>query len=565
MIPLTISPKYRSRRSNVLATHGMVASSQPLAVQAGLAILKQGGNAADAAVAVAAMLNVVEPISTGIGGDMFALFWDAKTRTVTALNGSGRAPAGASIDELKRLGYMRMPTFTGHTVSVPGAVAGWSDLLARHGRMSLADVLQPAIETAERGFPVSELIARGWATQVKKLLRASDWISGDLDNGPPQPSGHELLIEGRAPRPGEIIRLPTLAETLRGIAAEGKAYIYQGEFARKLSEHVQRYGGWITPEDMARHESTWEDPLTASYRGVTLYECPPNGQGLAAILAVKLASGFDLAGMGEADRVHVMIESMRLAFADALQWVCDPAQVAIPLDELLDEDYIAARRQFIRMERASRSVTHGFPRIPRPQGADTVYLSVVDEEGNACSFINSLYMGTGTGLVVPGTGVALQNRAALFFLDPEHPNALAPNKRPYHTIIPAMLSRDGELLASFGVMGGFMQPQGHFQVVVNMIDLGMSPQMALDAPRWQLNVGAGGGMGAHEPGGLVLIEEGWDFDTLADLGRRGHHLSPVDGFRRSVFGGGQIIWRDPDTGVLIGGSDPRKDGCAAGW
>ena len=565
MIPLTISPKYRSRRSNVLATHGMVASSQPLAVQAGLDILKQGGNAADAAVAVAAMLNVVEPISTGIGGDMFALFWDAKTRTVTALNGSGRAPAGASIDELKRLGYMRMPTFTGHTVSVPGAVAGWSDLLARHGRMSLADVLQPAIETAERGFPVSELIARGWATQVKKLLRASDWISGDLDNGPPQPSGHELLIEGRAPRPGEIIRLPTLAETLRGIAAEGKAYIYQGEFARKLSEHVQRYGGWITPEDMARHESTWEDPLTASYRGVTLYECPPNGQGLAAILAVKLASGFDLAGMGEADRVHVMIESMRLAFADALQWVCDPAQVAIPLDELLDEDYIAARRQFIRMERASRSVTHGFPRIPRPQGADTVYLSVVDEEGNACSFINSLYMGTGTGLVVPGTGVALQNRAALFFLDPEHPNALAPNKRPYHTIIPAMLSRDGELLASFGVMGGFMQPQGHFQVVVNMIDLGMSPQMALDAPRWQLNVGAGGGMGAHEPGGLVLIEEGWDFDTLADLGRRGHHLSPVDGFRRSVFGGGQIIWRDPDTGVLIGGSDPRKDGCAAGW
>ena len=565
MIPLTISPKYRSRRSNVLATHGMVASSQPLAVQAGLDILKQGGNAADAAVAVAAMLNVVEPISTGIGGDMFALFWDAKTRTVTALNGSGRAPAGASIDELKKLGYMRMPTFTGHTVSVPGAVAGWSDLLARHGRMSLADVLQPAIETAERGFPVSELIARGWATQVKKLLRASDWISGDLDNGPPQPSGHELLIEGRAPRPGEIIRLPTLAETLRGIAAEGKAYIYQGEFARKLSEHVQRYGGWITPEDMARHESTWEDPLTASYRGVTLYECPPNGQGLAAILAVKLASGFDLAGMGEADRVHVMIESMRLAFADALQWVCDPAQVAIPLDELLDEDYIAARRQFIRMERASRSVTHGFPRIPRPQGADTVYLSVVDEEGNACSFINSLYMGTGTGLVVPGTGVALQNRAALFFLDPEHPNALAPNKRPYHTIIPAMLSRDGELLASFGVMGGFMQPQGHFQVVVNMIDLGMSPQMALDAPRWQLNVGAGGGMGAHEPGGLVLIEEGWDFDTLADLGRRGHHLSPVDGFRRSVFGGGQIIWRDPDTGVLIGGSDPRKDGCAAGW
>ncbi len=565
MHPFSFSSEYRSRRSNVLATRGMVAASQPLAAQAGLDILKMGGNAADAAVAVAAMLNVVEPISTGVGGDMFALYWDAQTRTVTALNGSGRAPAGASIAELKGMGYMRMPTFTGHAVSVPGAVAGWSDLLARHGRMALADVLQPAIETAERGYPVSELIARGWAAQVQKLLRAPGWVSGDLDNGPPQPSGRELLIDGRAPRPGEIMRLPELAETLRGIAAEGPDYIYRGEFARKLSEHVQRYGGWITPEDMAAHQSTWETPLTTPYRDVTLVECPPNGQGLAAILAVNLASGFDLAGMSEADRTHVMIECMRLAFADAMQWVCDPAQVNIPLAELLSRDYTDARRQFIRMERANRSVAHGFPSMPLPGGADTVYLSVVDGEGNACSFINSLYMGTGAGLVVPGTGVALQNRAALFTLDAHHPNALAPNKRPYHTIIPAMITRGQELLASFGVMGGFMQPQGHFQMLVNMIDLGMSPQMALDAARWQLNVGAGGGMGAHQPGGLVLMEAGWDFDVLAELGRRGHHLSPVSGFRRGVFGGGQIIWRDPETGVLVGGSDPRKDGCAAGW
>jgi len=548
-----------------MATRGMVATSQPLAAQVGLDILKMGGSAADAAVAVAAMLNVVEPISTGIGGDMFALYWDAKTRQVTALNGSGRAPAGASIAELRGMGYTRMPLFTGHTVSVPGAVAGWADLLARYGRMSLADVLQPAIETAENGYPVTELIARGWAAQVPKLLREPGWVSGDLDNGPPQPSGHELLLEGRAPRAGEIMRLPSLAETLRGIAAEGPDFIYRGAFARKLSEHVQRYGGWITPEDMAAHRSTWEEPLAADYRGVTLHECPPNGQGLAAILAVNLASGFDLAGMSEADRAHVMIECMRLAFADAMQWVCDPEHMDIPLEELLDRDYIDARRQFIRMERASRSVAHGFPGIPLPEGADTVYLTVVDGEGNACSFINSLYMGTGTGLVVPGTGVTLQNRAALFVLDPEHPNALAPNKRPYHTIIPAMLTHEDELLASFGVMGGFMQPQGHFQMVVNMIDLGMSPQMALDAPRWQLNAGAGGGMGALEPGGLVLIEAGWEFDVLAELGRRGHHLSPVNGFRRSIFGGGQIIWRDPETGVLMAGSDPRKDGCAAGW
>ena len=565
MIPFSFSPKFRSRRSNVLATRGMVATSQPLAAQAGLDILKAGGNAADAAVAVAAMLNVVEPISTGIGGDMFALYWDAKTRTVTALNGSGRAPAAASIEDLKALGYMRMPTYTGHAVSIPGSVAGWSDLLTRHGRMSLAEVLSPAIETAEKGYPVTELIARSWESQVEKLLRTPGWVSGDLDNGPPQPSGHELLLDGRAPRAGEIMRLPTLAETLRGIAAVGKDYIYRGEFARKLSEHVQRYGGWITPEDMAAHESTWEEPLAARYRDVTLYECPPNGQGLAAILAVNLASGFDLAGMSEADRAHVMIECMRLAFADALQWVCDPSQVDIPLSELLSEDYTDARRQFIRMERAMRSVTHGFPRSTISQGADTVYLSVVDGEGNACSFINSLYMGTGTGLVVPDTGVALQNRAALFTLDPAHPNALAPNKRPYHTIIPALLTRDRELLASLGVMGGFMQPQGHFQILVDMIDLGMSPQEALDMPRWQLAVGAGGGLGAREAGGLVFIEEGWDLHLLAELVRRGHHLSPVDGFRRGMFGGGQIIWRDPETGALIGGSDPRKDGCAVGW
>ncbi|GAB4567462.1 MAG: gamma-glutamyltransferase [Anaerolineae bacterium] len=551
---------FRSRRSNVMARRGIVATSQPLAAQAGLDILKAGGNAADAAVATAAMLNVVEPISTGIGGDCFALYFDAKTKTVTALNGSGRAPAAASIEELRRLGYTKMPTFTGHAVSVPGTVAGWADLIERHGRMTLADVLQPAIWTAENGYPVSELIARGWATQVKKLLRSPDWESGDLDNGPEQPSGHELLIDGRAPRPGEIMRIPTLAETLRGIAAEGKDYIYKGEFARKLSEHVQRYGGWITPEDMAAHTSTWDEPITCDYRGVRLYECPPNGQGLAAILALNLASGFDLAAMSEPDRLHVMIECMRLAFADAQQWVCDPRVVKIPLDELLSTEYADRRRRRIDLQRAARDVPYGDPLA----GSDTVYLSVVDGEGNACSFINSLYMGTGTGLVVPGTGVSLQNRAALFVLDPEHPNALAPDKRPYQTIIPALTTRDGELHASFGVMGGYMQPQGHFQMMVNMIDLGMNPQMALDVPRWELS-GPHDGLGAEQPGGLVFMEEGWSFATMAELARRGHRLVPVDGFQRGVFGGGQIILRDPETGVLIAGSDPRKDGCAVGW
>lgn len=557
---MRIDSIFRSRRSNVLATRGMVATSQPLAAQAGLDTLKAGGTAADAAVATAAMLNVVEPTSTGIGGDCFALYWDAHAKQVTALNGSGRAAAAASIAEVRRLGYGRMPTFTGHAVSVPGAVAGWSDLLARHGRMALADVLQPAICTAERGYPVSELIARGWATQVQKLLRAPDWESGDLDNGPPQPSGNELLLDGRAPHAGEVMRLPTLAATLRGIAAEGKRYIYGGEFARLLSAHVQRYGGWITPADMAAHTSTWDEPLTCSYRGVTLYECPPNGQGLAAILALNLAAGFDLAAMDEPDRLHTLIECMRLAFADAQQWVCDPRVVPIPLAELCSMEYAGRRRRRIDPRRAAAHVPFGNPR----GGSDTVYLSVVDGEGNACSFIGSLYMGTGTGLVVPGTGVALQNRAALFLLDPAHPNALAPNKRPYHTIIPAMTTRGGELHASFGVMGGFMQPQGHVQMLVNMLDLGMPPQQALDMPRWQIG-DPPDGVGADDAGGRILVEEGWPSATLDELARRGHRLVPVEGFNRGVFGGGQIVLRDPETGVLMGGSDPRKDGCAVGF
>lgn len=557
---MNVDAVFRSRRSNVLATRGLVATSQPLAAQAGLEILKAGGNAADAAVATAAMLNVVEPISTGIGGDMFALYWDAKTKTVTALNGSGRAAAAASIRALRQLGYTHMPTFTGHAVSIPGAVAGWSDLLERHGRLNLATVLQPAIWTAEQGYPVSEIIANGWANGVDKLRRSPNWQSGDLDNGPEQPSGHELLIQGRAPRAGEIMRIPTLGATLRGIAAEGKAYIYHGDFARKLSDHVQRYGGWITAEDMAAHQSTWDEPITADYRGVTLYECPPNGQGLAAIIAVNLAAGFDLAKMNEADRVHVMIECMRLGFADAQQWVCDPRVASIPLAGLVSKEYAERRRRRIDLRRAAQRVPYGDPMA----GSDTVYLSVVDGEGNGCSFINSLYMGTGTGLVVPGTGVSLQNRAALFVLDPEHPNALAPNKRPYQTIIPAMTVREGELHAAFGVMGGYMQPQGHFQMLVNLVDLGMSPQQALDMPRWQL-AGPHAGLGAQETGGVVQMEEGWSFATLAELSRRGHQLAPVDGFGRVGFGGGQIILRDPATGVLTGGSDPRKDGCAVGW
>jgi gamma-glutamyltranspeptidase / glutathione hydrolase len=555
---------FRSRRSNVLARRGMVATSQPLAAQAGLEILMQGGSAADAAVCTAAMLNVVEPMSTGIGGDCFALYYDALKGVVTALNGSGRSPAAASMESLRGLGYKSIPVFTGHAVSIPGTVAGWSDLLQRHGRMSLSDVLRPAIFTAENGFPVSELISLGWQAQEKKLRRDPDWISGDPDNGPPQPSGHELLIDGRAPMAGEIMRLPSLAQTLRSIAEEGRDSIYRGPFAEKLSAHVQRYGGWITPQDMAAHESTWDEPITAECGSVRLYECPPNGQGLAAVVAVNLAAGVDLASMSPADRAHTMIECMRLGFADAQQWVCDPRKTSIPLGRLVSRGYADERRRLINQHKAAERTSSGIPW----GRSDTVYLCAVDGQGNACSFINSLFMGMGTGLVVPGTGVSLQNRASLFVLDPLHPNALAPNKRPYQTIIPAMTLQSsgdfaGQLDSVFGVMGGFMQPQGQFQVLINMAVMNMSPQQALDMPRWCL-AGPNEAEGMPEQGGVVLMEEGWPEDVLSELRERGHRLARLDGFSRGRFGGGQIIRRDPATGVLTGGSDPRKDGCAVG-
>ncbi len=548
--------QFSSRRSCVLATRGMVATSQPLAAQAGLRVLQEGGNAADAAVAAAAMLCVVEPVSNGLGGDMFALYFDAKSRRVHALNGSGRAPKAASIAELKARGHAAMPRFSGAAVTVPGAVRGWESLLTRFGSVPLARLLSPATETAEKGFGVSEWIGASWALGVDKLLRRPGFAPGEPE-GPEQPSGRELLLNGRAPRPGELMKLHELARVLRGIALAGADYIYTGLFARKLSEHVRKYGGWITPEDMSLHESTWETPLATNYRGVTLYECPPNGQGLAAILACNLARGFELGQMDEASRVHCMIECMRLAFADAQRFVCDPAFAEIPLRELCAEDY-ASRRRALISEQAAVKVEAGDPL----GGSDTVYLSVIDGEGNACSFIQSNYMGMGTGLVVPGTGVSLQNRGALFSLDETHPNALQGGKRPYHTIIPALTTREGELHACFGIMGGHMQPQAHFQVLSAMVDLGLNPQQALDRPRWQL-AASEPGLGAQEPGGRVLVEEGMALDTLEALRKCGHQLRELKGFERIHFGGGQVILRE--NGLLVGGSDSRKDGCAAGW
>ena len=556
--------EFRSRRSNVMSTQGMVASSHPQASLAGLDILRLGGTAADAAVATAAVLNVVEPIATGIGGDCFVLYWDASQKKVFALNASGPAAATASIDELRKAGYEKYPLYSGHAVSVPGTVAGWSALIEKFGNLTFPDILAPAIRLAEVGFPVSEWVASGWKLMVKRILR------NEVDltlpkykqlNGPPQKSAKEFLIDSRAPNVGELIKLPTLGETLRGIAAHGESYVYEGQFAEKLCEHVQRYEGWLTVDDLKGFKAEWVEPIHADFHGVRLYECPPNGQGLAAIIAAKIADGFDLAGMNVVDRTHILIECMRIGFTEALQWVADPKLVDIPYLKLFSESYIRSRRALIQKDHA---INHIQSYIPN-NGDNTTYLSVVDGKGNACSFISSLYTGVGTGLIVPGTGVFLQNRAALFSLDPGHPNSLKGGKRPYHTIIPAMLTKNNELYASFGIMGGYMQPQAHLQVMSNLIDLNHNPQQALDMPRFSLNIGAGGGVGAMDPGGEVLMESGYSFEELASLRRKGHRVSPVSGWQRIIFGGGQIIQRDSKTGVLIAGSDPRKDGCAIGW
>jgi len=556
---------FRSRRSNVISKNGLVASSHPLASVVGLDTLRAGGTAADAAVAMAATLGVVEPFSSGVGGDCFALYWEAATHQVHSLNASGSAARHSSLQELIDVEYAQYPLWNGQAVSVPGAVGGWHALLKRFGRMGLGDVLKPSIHYAEEGYAVTEFIAHGWSSMPAKLLREDPSAEEAKPphqrfGGPIQPSGGEFLIEGQTPKAGDIMRLTTLATTLRGIAECGPGYIYKGQFALDLCKHVQRYGGWLQPEDLSTYQPEWVEPIFADYHGYRLYECPPNGQGLAAVVAARIADGFDLAGMSVVDRTHTLVECMRLGFTEALAWVCDPRYQKIPYDQIFSEAYISSRRSLIDPLRALEHLNTGVIST----GEDTTYLSVIDGEGNACSFINSLYYGGGTGLVVPGTGVLLQNRAATFSLDPTHPNVLEGGKRPYQTIIPAMITHQDELYASLGVMGGYMQPQGHLQMLANLVDLGYNPQQALDMPRFCLSV-LGGGIGAIDPGGALLLEESFDPADVEALQARGHRITSVSGYERVRFGGGQIIVRDPDSGVLTGGSEPRKDGCALGF
>ena len=567
---------FESRRSPVIGRDGMAATSQPLAVAAGLEMLRRGGTAADAAVAMAAALNVTEPTSTGIGGDCFALYYDVGTHQVSALNGSGRAPAALSLERLQREGFENeLPPFHPYTITVPGACAGWCDLVERFGRLPLSNVLEPAIRLAEQGFPVAPTTAYFWQRGAERQLRSA---SGGL----------EMTIDGRAPHPGEIFRNPGLARTLRTVAGGGKAAFYQGTIAEAIATVIQAAGGCLSVADLAAHHSTWDQPIYTTYRGLHVWECPPNGQGLAALIGLNILEGFDLAALPPLStaRLHRMIEAMRLAFADTRWYVADPAFNPAPLQWLLSKDYAAERRRQIHPEHAAPDFPHGAP----VSASDTVYLSVVDREGNACSFINSNYMGFGTGIVPAGWGFTLQNRGHNFSLQPGHPNALAPGKRPYHTIIPGMITRPtsptpmieegrngeigvpqgqspriipnspiipsivDELYASFGVMGGFMQPQGHVQVVLALLDDQLDPQAALDRPRFCILEG--------ESGGGIALEQGISPEVVAELAGMGHPVEMVNGYSRTLFGRGQIILQERESGVLWGGSDPRADGCA---
>lgn len=526
---------YPSRRKTTYARQGMVATSQPLAAQAGLDILKKGGNAIDAAIATAACLTVVEPTSNGIGGDAFALVWAGGK--LHGLNASGPAPRKLSGEELLQKGYREMPQLGWETVTVPGAPAAWAELSERFGKLPLTVVLQPAIEYAEKGYPVSPTVGGLWETAFSKYalsLREEQYQSWFETYAP----------DNRAPRIGEIWRSPAHARTLQDIAETKSASFYQGELAEKIDSYSRKYNGYLRKEDLESYRPQWVQPINVNYRGYDVWEIPPNGHGLVALMALNILKGFEFRAKDTLDTYHKQIEALKLAYVDGRQFIADPASMRVKVRDLLSDSYAEERRRLIGAQ-----ALEPLPGTP-PQGG-TVYLAAADQEGNMVSMIQSNYKGFGSGLVVPGTGISLHNRGFNFSLDPNHPNFLAPGKRPYHTIIPGFLTRNNQAVGPFGVMGGFMQPQGHVQVIMNALDFGMNPQAALDAPRW-----------------LWLKNKKVQFEAkvpehiVQGLGRLGHDVEySLD---TASFGRGQIIWRD-EHGVLAGGSEPRADGMAASW
>ena len=526
------APHSSGTRSPVLGMNGMVATSQPLASGAALTVLQEGGNAVDAAITAAAVLNVVEPPMTGVGGDMFALVYMQEDGKLTAINGSGWAGSKATIDHFKSRNFNLIPDGMA-SVSVPGAVAGWFKLHSRYGKLPMTRLLEPAIGYAENGFPVSEIIAGQWQDSEEKLCENDA-------------AAATYLIDGRAPRHGEVFRSPDIAKTFNLLADAGRDAFYKGEIARKIVATSDALGGCLTVTDFAEFDAQWVEPVSTNYRGYDVYELGPNTQGVIALEMLNILEDFDLKALGHnsVDYIHTLTEAKKLAFADRDFFIADPDHVDVPIERLISKEYGRRRKTQIDPERARPEVAAGIS-----EAGDTVYLSVVDGERNAVSFINSLFFSFGSGVVAEGTGIALHNRGGSYSLDPTHSNRLAPRKRPFHTLVPAMILKDGQPFFSFGVMGGDMQPQGHAQVVANIIDFGMDAQHAGEAPRFR-----------HSSEGLAL-ESAIDGEVRFGLARKGHSVIDQPG----AFGGYQGILIDPETGVLMGGSDPRKDGLALGW
>lgn len=549
-----ITGKDFASRSEVIATEAMAATSHPLATQIALDIMKQGGNAIDAAIAANAALGLMEPTGNGIGGDLYAMIWDAKTGKLYGLNASGRSPLGLSYDTLKaeldKLGRSDLPPHGMLPISVPGTIDGWFEMHQKFGKLPMPQLLQPTIDYAEKGFPVTELIAYYWDRSVPVLS--------------PQPGDFKgsFTINGKAPAKGQIFKNPGLAYTLRTVAKDGRDAFYRGEITRKIDKFMTENGGYLRFADFANHRSDWVEPVGVDYKGYTLWELPPNGQGIAALQMLQILKNFDLAALGfnSPESIHLMVEAKKLAFEDRAKFYADMDFYKTPISKLISEEYGRERAKLIG-QRAAQRVDAGNPHLYE---GDTIYMTTADKDGNMVSLIQSNYRGMGSGVVVPGLGFVFQDRGQLFSMDKNHANVYEPGKRAFNTIIPAFVTKDNKPLISYGVMGGAMQPQGHVQILVNMVDFGMNLQEAGDAARWQH-------LGSTEPtdgqdaylknGGYIEVERGIPFETVRELQKRGHDVR----YGLGGYGGYQAIMKDHINGVWIGASESRKDGQAAGY
>jgi len=534
-------------RSEVLARNGMAATSQPLATQAALDVLQQGGSAMDAAIAANAVLGLVEPASCGIGGDIFAIVWDAETEQLYGFNGSGRSPKSLTIDYFVENDMNYVPFRGALPVSVPGCVDGWFAMHDKFGKLSMEEILQPAIDYARNGFPVSEVIAYEMASNYQNKVDVPGFRETYMPNGQ------------RPPIKGEVFKNPDLGNTYEKIARGGRDAFYQGDIARTIDAFMKEHGGFLSYEDMAAHTSNWIEPVSTNYRGYDVWELPPNGQGIAALQILNILEGYDIAdmGFGSAEYLHVLTEAKKIAYEDRAKFYADPEFNDIPVEELISKAYADQRRELIDMDQAARSYPAG-----EIEAGNTTYLTVADKDGNMVSLIQSIYAEFASGMVPDGLGLVLQNRGQMFNVqDPEHMNALEPGKRPFHTIIPAFITKDGKPWVSFGLMGGSVQPQGHAQIVVNLIDFGMNLQEAGDAPRMR-HRGSSQPTGSRMTGGGTLyLESGFDYQQVRELTKKGHDISTAVG----IYGGYQAIMVDLANRVYTGATEARKDGQAAGY